>query len=206
MQGSGKQYYIPNQWARIMMREAEQLMSSMEFGSLQKLMTPTGMMPGSIPNNMKKQFPFEHVSAIHKAVWNALGDDGAREYGLRVGHRIVEESLAQFKSVTMAAQIAMKVGSLDAKVKIAFEFFSKFFSAVSDEIIIVSDDGSGWNWMLSRCATCWNEPSDSPVCYVPVGMVQGILRWVKGDMQFSVSEVECIATGARHCTIRVDRM
>jgi predicted hydrocarbon binding protein len=203
--GDSGRYFVPDQWGHLLMEEAQKMLSSMEYGSLQKLMTPSGQMPGSIPSNMKKQFPFEMVSATHKFIWNALGDGGAREVGLRVGHRMIETSLSQFRSVAAAAQVAMKVGSTNAKLKIAMEFFSKFFNAVSDEVIVFTPDAGGGTWMVTRCASCWHEPSDSAVCFVQVGMVQGILRWTQTDTQFQVSEEQCIAMGARHCAIRINR-
>jgi predicted hydrocarbon binding protein len=196
---------IPNLWALIMMMEAEQMMSSLEFGSLQKALGQTGPYPTHTPSNMKKEFPFEQVALIHKTIRETQGDSGAQVYGLRVGHRIVDDSLNQFKSVAQAAKVAMSVGSRDAKVKIGLEFFSKFFDSVSDETIVASEDAAYWTWSVTRCAACLGQHADRPMCYIHVGLVEGVFGWIVPQVQFNIFERECIAAGGYACVIGVQK-
>jgi predicted hydrocarbon binding protein len=199
----GERYAIPNKWARTILLVAQPMMSASDFESALASADLSGSASSYPPDNMKKGFSFEQMSRLQERFRAALGASRMEELGIAAGAQIVADSLSQFTSVAAAAKIAMKVGSPDGKVKLGLEFFSKFFTSVSDEKIASSSDSSYWTWTVSRCAQCWGRQSHEPVCPLAVGMVRGVLNWISPETQFDLRESECIANGGRSCVILI---
>lgn len=196
-------YYIPNRWAISQFRAVKDRVGSSSFDTLLHLASHSDFAYRFPPDNMKKEFRFESVADFHQALVDLYGSNEARDLALYAGEKMFHDSLTQFKSVAAAAQIAMKVGSLDAKSKIALEFFSKFLNAVSDEIIEPGDLGHVWVWRITRCSVCWNRQSDQPTCHLAVGFVEAMMRWASNGREFQVREDHCAAAGNNSCVITI---
>lgn len=188
-------YFYPNKWGRSMLTAADEIMGEkgvrtlLKFGKLEEYI---GNYP---PDNMKKEFSFEDVSAIQDAIWEMYGKRGARVFAVRAGEATFKSGLSQFKSVATAAQVAMKVGNLQAKINIGLEFFSKFFNSVSDQKVVVKQDDEHWYWIITRNPLAWGRTSDSPVSYLAVGVLQGALGWVSEGKKWRIQQTMCTATG-----------
>ncbi len=157
------------------------------------------------PDNMKKEFSFDDVSGLQKATWEMYGPRGARVFAVRAGEATFNNSLAQFKSVAQAAQVAMKVGTLEAKIKLGLEFFSKFFNSVSDQVVAIGEDDKHWHWIIKRCPMCWGRKADEPVCYLAVGVLQAAFEWVAPGKKWRIQPVECIAKGDKTGLIKIEK-
>jgi predicted hydrocarbon binding protein len=200
---SGQTFSMPNKWARTILQVAQPMLNDSDFGAAVSGAGLDGSPSGYPPDNMKKEFSFERMSKLQQGLSDALGQRRFEELGDAAGAQIVSDCLSQFHSVAAAAQVAMKVGSLDGKVKLGLEFFSKFLSSVSDETIIFSSDSNYWTWNISRCALCWGRKSSVPGCQLSVGIVRGVLNWISPETAFDVRESECIATGGQSCVIQI---
>lgn len=196
-------YYIPNKWARTILSVSEQMMNSFDFEASLRTIGLDARTYSKLPDNMKKQFSFEQMARLQQGVRDVLGERGMEKFDSTAGERIVSDTLSQFKSVASAAQVAMKFGSLEGKVKLGLEFFSKFFSSVSDEMIILSEDRNSLIWSITRCPYCWYRLAHEPSCQLAVGMVQGVLHWISPETNFDVRETECVAMGAQSCQIQI---
>jgi len=204
-QREGKTYYYPNKWGRGILTSTEEIMGTkglqalLNMGGLQKYID------NHPPDNMKKDFSFEDVSGLQRATWEMYGPRGARVFAVRAGEATFRNSLAQFKSVAAAAQVAMKVGTLEAKIKLGLEFFAKFFNSVSDQGVGISEDEKHWMWIIKRCPMCWGRKSDDALCYLAVGVLQGAFDWVAPGKKFRIMPTECIGKGDKHGVIKIER-
>jgi predicted hydrocarbon binding protein len=155
---------------------------------------------------MKKEFSFEGVGQLQKAIWGMYGNRGARVFAVRAGEQSFQTGLAQFKSVAAAAQVAMRVGSLEAKVKLGLEFFSKFFNTVSDQVVEIDEDDKHWIWRITRCPVCWGREETEPCCHLAIGVLQAALAWTTEGKKFRLLETECHAMGAKACVIKIEKV
>lgn len=201
----GKTYYYPNKWGRGILTSAEDIMGEKGVNSLLTLAKLEKFKGNYPPDNMKKEFSFEEVAALQQAMWEMYGKRGARVFAVRAGEATFQSGLAQFKSVAAAAQVAMKVGTLDAKVKIGLEFFSKFFNSVSDQVVSIGEDDKHWIWKIERCPVCWERKSEEPVCDLAIGVLQGAFGWVSEGKRWRIKETECVACGDKNCIILVEK-
>lgn len=199
-------YHYPNKWARIILTSAEEVMGRQGVNAMLNMAHIPQFIGNYPPDNMKKAFPFEGVGQLQQAIWDMYGNRGARVFAVRAGEQAFHEGLAQFGSVAAAAQVAMRVGSLEAKVKLGLEFFSKFFNTVSDQVVEVDEDDKHWVWRITRCPVCWGRHSDEPVCHLAIGVLQAALAWTTNDKKFRLLETECIAKGDDNCLILIEKV
>ncbi len=199
-------YYYPNKWARIVLTSAEEIMGDRGVAALLNMANMKQYIDNYPPDNMRKEFPFEEIGYLQQAIWDMFGSHGARVFATRAGEQIYKDGLSQFKSVAAAAQIAMKVESLDAKAKIGLEFFSKFFNAVSDQVIEIDEDANYWIWRITRCPNCWGRKSDEPVCHLAVGVLQAAFAWMSDGRKFHIIETECKAKGDKNCVFKIEKI
>jgi predicted hydrocarbon binding protein len=202
----GKIYYYPNKWARIVFTSAEEVMGDRGVTALLNMANLKEYIDNYPPDNMKKEFPFERVGQLQQAIWDMYGNRGARVFATRAGEQSFKDGLSQFKSVAQAAQVAMKVGSLDAKAKIGLEFFSKFFNAVSDQVVEIGEDDKNWIWTITRCPVCWNRKSDEAVCHLALGVLQAAFAWVSDNKKFRIQETDCKAKGDKNCVFKIEKV
>ncbi len=199
-------YYYPNKWARIILTSAEEVMGRQGVNAMLNMAHIPQFIGNYPPDNMKKAFPFEGVGQLQQAIWDMYGPRGARVFAVRAGEQAFREGLAQFKSVAAAAQVAMRVGSLEAKVKLGLEFFSKFFNTVSDQVVEVDEDEKHWVWRITRCPVCWGRHDTEPVCHLAIGVLQAALAWTTNNKKFRLLETECMAKGDENCVILIEKV
>jgi predicted hydrocarbon binding protein len=205
-EADGATYFYPNKWARIVFTSAEEVMGDRGVTALLNMANMKEYIDNYPPDNMKKEFPFERVGQLQQAIWDMYGNRGARVFATRAGEQSFKDGLSQFKSVAAAAQIAMKVGTLEAKAKIGLEFFSKFFNAVSDQVVEISEDDKHWIWTITRCPVCWNRKSDEPVCHLAVGVLQAAFAWISDNKKFRILETDCKAKGDKNCVFKIEKV
>lgn len=201
------EFFYPNKWGRVILTSAEDIMGAPGVRSLLNLAGLKEYIDNYPPDNMKKEFPFEHVSKLQEAMWEMYGKRGARVFATRAGEQSFKDGLSQFKSVAAAAQVAMKVSNLDAKAKIGLEFFSKFFNSVSDQQVSIGEDDKNWIWTIERCPMCWTRDDEAePVCYLAVGVLQGAFAWISDNKRFRIQPTECIGAGDAAGKIMIEKV
>jgi len=199
-------YFYPNKWARIVLTSAEEVMGPQGVRSMLNMAKIPQYIDNYPPDNMKKEFSFGGVGQLQQAIWDMYGARGARVFAVRAGEQSFQVGLSQFKSVATAAQVAMRVGSLEAKVKLGLEFFSKLFNTVTDQVVEVSEDDKHWIWKITHCPVCWGRVSDEPVCYLAIGVLQAGLSWVTEGKKFRIKETECKAMGHEDCIFMIEKV
>jgi len=155
---------------------------------------------------MDKDFSFEEVGQLQQAIWDMYGPRGARVFATRAGEQTFQDGVAHFGQLAKTAQAAMKIGSLEMKIKIGLGFFARWFNEVSDQVVSVREDDEHWYWVIEHCPMCWGRQSDQPICHLAIGVLQGALAWVSSGKRFRLAEIECKGMGGEHCVIQIDKM
>lgn len=199
------QYFYPNLWARLVLVSAEEILGEKGMAALLNLAGLPELIGHYPPEDTKKEFPFSSVSKIQKAFWDMYGPRGARVFATRAGEQTLNYGLNQFGPVAKAAQAAMKIGSLESRIRVGVEFFAKFFNTVSDQKVRVEEDEKYWYWIIERCPMCWERKADEPVCYLGVGVLQAAAAWATDGMRFRVSPTKCIAAGDKEGVIQIEK-
>ena len=197
--------YYPNRWGRLVLTSAEEIVGDKGMAALLNMAKIPEYIKNYPPDNMEKGFTFEQVSQLQQAIWDMYGPRGARVFATRAGEQTFNDGLAHFGALANAAQAAMKIGSLEMKIKIGLGFFARWFNEVSDQVVSVTESDTHWDWVIEACPICWHRKADQPVCHLAIGVLQGGLAWVSGGKRFGLAEIECKAMGGENCVIQIDK-
>lgn len=198
-------YFYPNIWGRGVLVAAEEILGKNGVNALLNLAGLPQYIDNYPQDNIKKEFPFEHVSAIQKALWEMYGSKGARVFATRGGEETFTYSLDKYEKVQKAAQAAMALGSTRTRLKAGLLFFAKFFNTVSDQVVRVEEDETAWKWVIERCPMCWGRTAEEPVCHLAVGVLNSASKWATGGEVLRIKAVECIGMGAKEGVILLEK-
>ncbi|MCB8943103.1 MAG: 4-vinyl reductase [Ardenticatenaceae bacterium] len=198
--------YYPNRWPRIIMISTEEIIGEKGVAALLNLAGLPQYIRNYPPDNMKKEFPFEHVGKLQQAFWDMYGPRGARVFATRAGAKTFNDGLESFGAVAQAARAAMRIGSLEKRISIGLNFFAKFFNTVSDQKVRVEESDEEWTWNIEKCPMCTGRTATEPVCHLAVGVLQAALEnFADKDRRYSVKPTHCIAMGHEEGIIVVDK-
>lgn len=201
----GQKYFYPNRWANIILSSAEEIVGEKGVAALLNMAGLQQYIGNYPPENMEKEFSFTEIGKLQQAFWDMYGPRGARVFATRAGQQSLKDGMTSFGSVARAAQVAMKIGSLEKRIETGLAFFAKFFNTVSDQVVRVDKDEEHWYWIIERCPLCCGRTSDKPVCHMAVGVLQAALTWASEGKQFRITPIECIAAGASVCRIAIEK-
>jgi len=199
------EFFYPNIWGRGVLVAAEEILGKNGVNALLNLAGLSQYIDNYPPDNIKKEFPFSHVSRLQQALWEMYGPKGARVFAIRGGEETFNYSLQKYEMVQKAAQAAMAVGSMHTRLKAGILFFAKFFNTVSDQVVRVEEDETHWKWIIERCPMCWGRKADEPVCHLAVGVLNSASKWATGGENLRIKAVECIAAGGKEGVILIEK-
>lgn len=201
----GPQFFYPNKMGRIILLAMEEIMGRNGVNAVLNLSKLQRLINNYPPNNFDRQFAFEDVGAIQKALDEMYGPRGGRGLALRAGRACFKYGLKEFGPVLGIADLAFRLLPLNMKLKVGAEVFADTFNKYTDQRVRLTDDADQIYWQNERCPICWGRKTDIPCCHLAVGILQESLYWVSGGKNFQVQETACIAHGAEACTIVIDK-
>jgi predicted hydrocarbon binding protein len=158
------------------------------------------------PDNLEREFNFADFSALNMALEEMYGIRGGRGLALRAGRAAFTDALRNFGAMAGVGDVAFKVLPLQAKMRIGIPAMAKIFSQVSDQLSTVEERENEYIYTIHRCPVCWGRTSDTPVCFIAMGLLQGGLKWVSGGGEFRVNESKCIAVGDEVCEFTIQKI
>ncbi len=200
-----EEYYYPNIWGRGILTAAEEILGEKGVNALLNLAGVPQYIGNYPPDNIKKDFPFSHVSKIQQALWEMYGSKGARVFATKGGEVTFQHSMDKYDKVQKAAKAAMAVGSMEARLKTGLMFFAKFFNTVSDQVVRVEEDENHWRWIIERCPMCWERTAEEPICHLAVGVLNAASSWAMGGEKVRIQATMCKAMGAENGVILLEK-
>lgn len=200
-----EEYYYPNVWGRSILTAAEDILGEKGVNALLNLSGLPQYIGNYPPDNIKKEFPFEHVAAIQAGLREMYGSRGAMVFATKGGEQTFNHSLDKYEKVQKAAQAAMAVGTMRTRLKTGLLFFAKFFNTVSDQKVRVEEDETHWKWIIEVCPMCWGKKSDEPICHLAVGVLNAASTWATSGERLRTKAVSCMATGEKEGIILLEK-
>jgi predicted hydrocarbon binding protein len=158
------------------------------------------------PDNLERQFDFADYTAIHLGLEELYGPRGGRGLALRAGKSTFSDVLKDYGALAGVSDLAFKVLPLQTKLRIGLPAAARIFSQSSDQLTSVDETDDAFIWTILRCPTCWSRKgADKPVCYITTGLLQAMLTWVSGGLEFRVNESKCCAVGDTVCEFVIQK-
>ncbi len=199
-------YYYANKFARIALEAYEEVMGKNGLNAILNLAGLSNLIDNYPPDNLEREFDFADFTAVHVALEEMYGPRGGRGLALRAGRATFNDALKNFGALAGVGDLAFKVLPLQAKIRIGLPAAAKIFSQVTDQYSTVDETEDAFLWTIHRCPICWGrQGEDKPVCYISTGLLQAMLTWVSGGLEFRVNESKCHAMGDSVCEFVIQK-
>src|SRR5450759_2119095 len=193
-------FYNTNKFARIALQAYEEVMGKNGLNAILNLAGLGNLIDNYPPDNLERQFDFADYTAIHIGLEDLYGPRGGRGLALRAGKSTFSDVFKDYGALAGVSDLAFKVLPLQTKLRIGLPAAARIFSQSSDQLTSVDETDDAFIWTIHRCPTCWSRKgADKPVCYITTGLLQAMLTWVSGGMEFRVNESKCCAVGDTVC-------
>lgn len=157
------------------------------------------------PSNFDRQINFDEIGALMHSLDEMYGPRGGRGLALRAGRACFKYGLKEFGPVLGIADLAFRLLPLNMKMKVGADVFAETFNKFTDQVVELGETEDQYMWQITRCPICWGRKTETPCCYLAVGILQEALYWVSGGKNFDVQETACQACGDEICRIVIDK-
>jgi predicted hydrocarbon binding protein len=199
-------FYNTNKFARIALQAYEEVMGKNGLNAILNLAGLGNLIDNYPPDNLERRFDFADYTAIHVGLEDLYGPRGGRGLALRAGKSTFSDVLKDYGALAGVSDLAFKVLPLQTKLRIGLPAAARIFSQSSDQLTSVDETDDAFIWTIHRCPTCWSRKgADKPVCYITTGLLQAMLTWVSGGMEFRVNESKCCAVGDTVCEFVIQK-
>ncbi len=199
-------YYYANKFARIALQAYEEVMGKNGLNAILNMAGLNHLIDNYPPDNLEREFDFSDFTSIHMALEAMYGPRGGRGLALRAGRATFNDALKNFGALVGVGDMTFKVLPLHAKMGIGLPAAAKIFSQVTDQQSTVEEREDVFVWTIHRCPICWSRhDEDNPVCYISTGLLQAMLTWVSGGLEFRVNESKCCAIGDKVCEFVIQK-
>src|SRR5574341_1473890 len=201
----GGPFYYTNAWGLSLLQAAEESLGRADYEGILYLAGLSQYLEEPPPDNSKRQFPFEHVGGLFRAVYEAYGGRGARSLGRFAGKRSYEYGTRRYEGIQRLARATiMRVASDRTRISVGMKFFQNWFNSNTDQVVELEEDDLNWYWIIKRCPICWGWHAEEPVCDMAIGVLSAAIELSIGR-PLRVTEIECHAMGHDNCVIAMDK-
>jgi predicted hydrocarbon binding protein len=155
------------------------------------------------PNNFAQEFDFAYFAAIGATLEKMYGPRGERGLTLHAGRASFAKGLAEYGPLTGTRDLAFKMISLNAKLKIVLKAMAESYSRFSDQRTTLEEADDHFKFIIHQCPRCWGRTSQKPICYSGLGILEEGCSWVSSGLKFQVEEMACIAVGDNACVFHI---
>ncbi len=198
-------YYYPNRMGRILLHSYEEVLGHNGLHALLRLQGNEHYAQVPPPNNSDRQFSFEVVGGLTRALLDMYGPRGARGIGLRVGRVVFKHGIREYGPLLGLAELTFQLLPFSIKLEQGAKAFADLFNLYTDQIVRLQETPEALCWQIERNPLAWGVQSSGPVCFVAVGLLQESLLWLSGGKTFQVDETSCVACGGSVCNIVITR-
>ncbi len=199
-------FYYANKFARISLQAYEEVVGKNGLNAILHLAGLSNLIENYPPDNLEREFDFADFTAIHVALEDMYGLRGGRGMALRAGRATFNDALRNFGALAGVSDQSFQELPLLAKIRIGLPALAKIFSRATDQLTTVDEMEDAFLWTIHRCPICWTRKNaDKPVCNIETGLLQAMLKWVSGGLEFRISESKCCAAGDDVCEFVIQK-
>jgi len=196
-------FLLPNKMGRILLLSYEEVIGQAAMIAVEKmagLHDWIGVLP---PKNMAREFRFNELSAIHDALEKMYGPRAGRGIAVKAGRVGFNNFLREFGPILGISNFSYRILPHKKKIEKGIRTLTDILNRYTNQNVEFRIDSEHYTWELHRCPLCWNRKTDSPCCYLVIGLFQEFLFWVSGGKHFIVEETECIASNGSSCKFQI---
>jgi hypothetical protein len=193
-------FFYGNKFARITLQAYEGVIGKNGLHAILNQAGQSSLIDNYPPDNLECEFDFADYTAIHLAMEEIYGPRASHGLALRAGRATFNDGLRNFGALAGAGDPAFKELPVLTKIRIGLTVSAKIFSVMSDQQSSVDEKQDAFLWTNQRCPICWKRKNaDKPVCHIETGLLQALVSWFSGGLDFQINEAKCCAVGDTIC-------
>lgn len=192
--------YYPNRFVYYLLQAMEEVMGQ---HGLEETLSIAGIAVPP-PDDLQRIFAFEQIAALNAALDQQYGARGGRGMALRAGRAWFSQGMKTFGALSGIGDPAFRRLPLEDRVKLALQAQAEVFTSFSDQRSHVEFTHDAIHFVTENSPFAWGRQSEKPVCHPLVGLLQECARSASNGRDFTVREIECIATGSSACIIAIN--
>jgi len=198
-------YFYPNRMGRILLLSIEDVLGHNPLVRLLSLAGCPDYVNAPPPGTSDRQFPFEVVGSLTRALLDLYGPRSGRGVAMRVGRMCFKHGIREYGPMMGVSELAFQLLPLSMKLEKGSRALADLFNNQTDQVVRLQETPDTLYWHIDRCAQCWGVQSPQPCCLITVGLLQEALLWISGGKTFLVEEQACMACGDECCTIAITK-
>jgi bacteriochlorophyll 4-vinyl reductase len=199
-------YYFNNKFARVALETYEEVMGRNGLNAILHQAHLSNLIENYPPATPEREFDFGDFTALHVALEEIYGERGSHIIALRAGRATFKNVLKTFGALAGIGDPEFQELPLQTKVRIGLPALSKILMQFSDQLTEVAESEVAFFWTIQRCPICWNRRgTGKPVCHFWPGILQAMLNYVSGGLEFQINESQCCAAGDEACKFVISK-
>lgn len=194
---SGRFFY-PNKFGLIHFQALESVVDKPSF---ERVMSLAGLNL-QIPDNLEKGFDFADISAFCAALDGYYGVPTGVDIAHRIGKEGFSIGLRNFGSLSAIGKMITAVLPYQSKLRKNLGSAAKVITQISDQKCVVEENDLEFLWKIQECPYCLGRTSNTPICYVFGGFLDGLVTWATGNKHV-IEERKCKARGDQSCEFSI---
>lgn len=196
---SGRFFY-PN---KLGLMHFQALESVVDKSSFERIMILTGL-SRQIPDNLEKGFDFADISTFCAAIDNFYGVPASIDVARRVGQEGFSIGLKNFGALSAVGKMVTTILPYQTKLRKNLRWAAKIITQISDQKCVVEENDHEFLWRIQECPYCLGRTSNTPICYMVGGFLDGLVTWATG-FKHIIEERTCKARGDQACEFSIKK-
>ena len=202
---SSKKKYYPNKMGRFFLAALRETLVPDGYMNLLEWAGLTQYAESLPADSWTRAFDFATIARLNKGLYELFGPRGGRRLALRTGSSFYRLGLEEIGGLAGVTDLAQRSLPLQVKLKDGLTAVARTFSQTSDQNTWLVEQELQLFYHVDPCPVCWQQKSESPICYITTGFLQETLHWLSDGQDFRVQQTACRATGEAECVFRIDR-
>jgi uncharacterized protein (DUF433 family)/predicted hydrocarbon binding protein len=203
---SGRFFY-PNKFGLIHIQALEGVVGKPSF---ERILTSAGLSRYTETqsrmklDNLEKGFDFAQISVLCAALDDFYGVPTGIDLARKVGESGFLIGLQNFGSLYAVAKLLNAVLPYQTKLRMNLKSAAKIVSQVTDQTCVVEENEHEFLWKIQECPYCLGRTSNTPICYMFGGFLDGLVAWATGNKHL-IEERTCKARGDQVCEFSIKK-
>ena len=198
--------YYTNKFARIAILAYQEVMGTNGLNAILNMAGLKHLVNHYPPDDLEREFDFSDFTAIHIGLEEMVGLRGSRGLALRAGRATFNNGLKGYGALAGVSDPAFKGLPHQTRLLLVLPVAARIFSSTTDQTTTVEETEDAFFWIIHRCPVCYSRKGmDQPACNMTTGMLQAMLTWVSGGLDYAVNESKCCATGDSVCKFIIQK-
>jgi hypothetical protein len=149
------------------------------------------------PNDMNPEIDIARYSMIMAALEDMYGDRGAQALALKAGNMLFIETVQGRDPLNINSD-AYKTKTVEQKIEAGLIMIQSFVTRTAVPSIPRTADGQ-FLYIVDHCAVCYGRETKVPRCFLNVGLLQAVIRYSTGGLEFTVTQAKAHSCGDPTC-------